>query len=375
MGGSSFEVPIATLDLAVREDSLARIELRRCFDAAGASEEFHDLAVARDPGRGERALGVAVYDAKRRRLRYGWRDAAGECSALAAYGVHLARVLECGAGRLEASEARTPTDRFAIVRGRLAWPDGDGFALQRIRPGDPDRLGARQLTAEERELRKRVRDGGCACPLCPRYVWDEGEADRLAARIAQGDAAAFGEAARCLVETPSLVAALIENEPPRAILRGGDRDRTHEVLHLHRKESAARTAAKFLDHPRETVRSRATSVVLDAAGSGFAVPAEPKALIDRALGEGPATARMAVQLLSRMPARTRSSFRRRLLALLGSTKNPALAAALVVELSAAKLDPAGRTALAAALAPWTSHREVGRWARHALGLIEGGPSG
>jgi hypothetical protein len=82
---------------------------------------------------------------------------------------------------------------------------------------------------------------------------------------------------------------------------------------------------------------------------------------------------MAVQSLRRFPPRFRGGFVSRLLSRLEAEKNPALVAALILEIAAAKLDPASRATFVRLLQGWASHRTVGRWATDVLTRCLGEP--
>ncbi len=161
----------------------ARARLR----AVGGWEACYELAIRQvleAPAGGADDLELAIHDPESGTLEFGWSEAAGACSTLAAYARHLVIVRAFAGQLLDDLDQVARSGRFVEVRGRVAERNDDGLSLQAIRADEPHRVPMAELTDDERVARDQL-ERRCLCPACFDRTWSVEEADALAEALEQ----------------------------------------------------------------------------------------------------------------------------------------------------------------------------------------------
>lgn len=308
--------------------------------ALSAADEYHDLAIARDTG----DAGVARVDDGF--LIFGWSDAAGECSLLAAYAHHLllVRILVLDLLDLDIG-AVTRSGAFAEVDGRLVARGREAFEVQAIRAGDPRTLPTSAAPEVWEGLAR-----ACLCPACTSRDWSD---DALC-----GGAELTRRAlSRCVARTPRLMRLLIEaGAHPRSL-----DPRLRDLMPRwgpRTLEAALPVGQELLGARSPRVRAAAVDAVLSAT--------EDAAVAADALAGPPRVAYTAVAAIRgfRQPAPLLPA----VLDTLEGTRNGDVARVALITLTEGRghLGAPQLERLQALARKWSSHRLAGHAAADAL---------
>ncbi len=317
-----------------REDGVAA-RLR----AIGASDEYYDLAIARERG------GEGIARSVDGSLVFGWNDAAGQCTLLAAYAHHLVLVRAVVLDLVDADLAQiAASGRFAEARGRLVARGRERFDVLALRAGDPVEMPAQEAPEVWDGLSQR-----CLCPTCAGLEWDDA--------WVLTEALTPARLARCVPRTERLARALLTAGGHANALDRASRDLVPRW--------GPRTLRAALPVARELLSARAVPVRAAAIDVGLTATEDP-AIARVALDDAPRIAYAALQAIRHF--RDRRPLLPAALALVASTKNGDVARAgltLLVE-GVGELSPTDRARLAEVATRWLGHRSAGGTASEAV---------
>ncbi len=325
-------------------ESQIGIGLSKAFAPLGLLADLYELNVSKKfPG----LIHYGEYDPKNHCIDFGWSDATGLCTILAAYAVHVVAVRAWDM-HWKCSPSPVSSGRFAVIRKQIAEWHEDGFLLQKIAPTDLEFISLKESTSQEKLIWKKLQNR-CMCPTCIDRAQTAEEVDALVLRVAKKDPLALKQIAKAFVQSPALIEATLKLDQKTALSLIWD-------LHWWDKSLAAKLGLQIIENTPGEMHVLALAAILKNHSGDRMLPQMLIPMVEKALR---ARREIAVYFL-RLIKKTafRDQFSEIILSILDHKENAYFASEALSVLQSSSLSAPQKLRYKAFLEQWSEDKNV-----------------